>query len=132
MTALTKHRTDDSLALALSTGQTIIEAARAAGVSERTARRRWAEPDFRRLVAEFRGEVIAQAASRLAASMTHAADRLVQLVDSPDPRTALAAAKAVVSLGLLAREKIDNETLVRELEAKLEQIEAQREGGAPW
>jgi hypothetical protein len=131
MNTVGRHSADESLALALSTGQTIIDAARAAGVSERTARRRIADPDFRRRVADLRGEVIAQAASRLAAAMTHAADRLVQLVDSPDPRAALAAAKAVVGLGLLAREKVDNETLLRELEAKLEQIESQRGGDAP-
>jgi hypothetical protein len=132
MNTLGKHGADESLALALSTGQTIADAARAAGVSERTARRRWADPDFRRRVADLRGEVIAQAASRLAAAMTRAADRLALLVDSPDHRTALAAAKAVVGLGLLAREKVDSEGLVRELEAKLEQIESQRGGDAEW
>jgi hypothetical protein len=50
-----RHGADDSLALALSTGQTMTDAARAPGVSERTARRRWAEPDFRRRVADLRG-----------------------------------------------------------------------------
>ena len=42
------------------------------------------------------------------------------------------AARAVVSLSLLAREKVDSETLVRELEAKLGQIESQQRGDAPW
>ena len=132
MTTLGRHSADESLALALAKGQTITEAACAAGVSERTAHRRWAEPDFRRRVADLRGEVVAQAASRLAASMARAADRLAELVESPDHRTALMAAKAVVNRGLLAREKVDSETLVRELEAKLDQIEAQRAGDAPW
>jgi hypothetical protein len=129
---LGRHSADESLAFALSTGQTMADAASAAGVSLRTAHRRWADPDFRRRVADLRGEVIAQAASRLAATMARAADRLAELVESPDHRTALMAAKAIVSLGLLAREKVDNETLVRELEAKLELIEAHREGGALW
>ena len=132
MANIGRHGADESLALALSTGQAMADAARALGISERTARRRWADPDFRRRVADLRGEVIAQAASRLAAAMTRAADRLAQLIDSPDPRTALAAARAVVGLGLLAREKVDSEALVRELEAKLERIESQREGGAEW
>src|SRR3954447_2432329 len=122
-----RHSADELLAFALSTGQTMADAASAAGVSLRPAHRRWADPDFRRRVADLRGEVVAQAASRLATAMARAADRLAELVESPDPRIALWAAKAVISLGLLAREKIDNETLVRELEAKLELIESQRE-----
>jgi hypothetical protein len=127
-----RHSADESLAFALSTGQTMADAASAAGVSLRTAHRRWAEPDFRRRVADLRGEVVAQAAGRLAAAMARAADRLAELVESTDPRVALMAAKAVLSLGLLAREKVDSETLLRELEAKLELIESQRQADAPW
>jgi hypothetical protein len=44
-----RESADDRLALALAAG-TIREAAAAAGVGERTATRRWAEPEFRRLV----------------------------------------------------------------------------------
>jgi hypothetical protein len=127
-----RHGADESLALALVKGQTMADAAGAAGVSLRTARRRWADPDFRRRVADLRGEVVAQAASLLAAAMARAAARLAELVESPDPRIALWAAKAVVALGLLAREKVDNEALLRELEVRLEQIESQQAGGAAW
>jgi hypothetical protein len=132
VTTLGRHGADESLALALARGQTLTEAACAAGVSERTAHRRWAEPAFRRRVSDLRGEVVALAASRLATAMARAADRLAELVESTDPRVALMAAKAVLSLGLLAREKMDSETLLRELEAKLELIESQRQGDAPW
>ena len=85
MTTLGRHGADESLALAFSKGQTLTEAASAAGVSERTAHRPWAEPAFRRRVADLRGEVVAQAASRLAASMARAADRLAELVERHRP-----------------------------------------------
>jgi hypothetical protein len=120
---------DDALAVALAAGRTLTEAAQAAGVSERTARRRWADADFRRRVSDLRGELMAEAAGRLAGSMTRAADRLAELVESKEDRTALAAAKAILGLGLLAREKLDNEALVRELQERLERIEADSEGG---
>ena len=68
MAGMGRHGADESLALALSTGQTLADAARAAGVWERTARRRWADPDFRRRVADLRGQVIALADRRRSSS----------------------------------------------------------------
>ena len=59
----------NALALALAVGKTIKQAARAAGVSERTAQMWWTEPDFKARVAELRGEMV----SRALGSMTELA-----------------------------------------------------------
>jgi hypothetical protein len=127
-----RHGADDALALALSTGKTLVDAARTANISEKTARRRWGDAGFRQRVSDLRGEVIAQAASHLAATMTRAAERLAELVESEDSKTALSAAKAVLSLGLLAREKVDNEAQMLELQERLELIENERGGQDAW
>ena len=43
-------RPDDALALELAAGQTLRDAAAAVGIGERTASRRWSDPDFRKRV----------------------------------------------------------------------------------
>jgi hypothetical protein len=64
-----RRKGDDALVLALASGQTVRDAACAAGVGERTATRRWADPDFRRRVARRRAELAARAAGRLPVSL---------------------------------------------------------------
>ena len=49
-----RRKGDDALLLALASGQTV----RAAGIGERTATRRVADPDFRRRVGELRAEMV--------------------------------------------------------------------------
>ena len=71
MAADGRKNADDGLAAALAAGQTLCAAA-AAGVSERTARRRWADAAFRRRVSVIRGEMIGQAIGRVAETMSAA------------------------------------------------------------
>src|SRR5260221_9998148 len=56
---------DVMLALALASGTKIVDAAEQAGVCRRTVERKLAEPDFRRMVAELRAEMVAAALGRL-------------------------------------------------------------------
>ena len=64
-----RRNADEALALALATGQTLRAAAAATGISERTATRRWADPDFRRRVSEARAGMVQRALGRLADGM---------------------------------------------------------------
>jgi len=123
-----KQTVDDKLILALVGGSTITDAAALVGVSDRTVRRRMACGKFVAQLAELRGRLMDQAATQLLGGMTRAAQRLNELVESQDARTALVASKAVLSLGFLARSKLDAEALVRELQERLEQIESQQRG----
>lgn len=53
-----RRNADDLLALELASGKTLRDAALAAGIAERPATRRWADPEFRRLVSRHRGEMV--------------------------------------------------------------------------
>jgi hypothetical protein len=121
MSAFVRPEKDVTLALALAAGASQADAARQAGLTDRTARRKLARPGFRRLVAELRGELIARALGRLADNMTRAADALAGLLDSDDDRLRLRTARALLSLGLRLRDSVDLSERVRELEEELAQ-----------
>jgi len=67
------------LLAALVEGATVGEAAKAAGLSERTAYRRLAEPDLRRDLAERRRQLVDAVSARLAAVGDSAIDTLLEL-----------------------------------------------------
>jgi hypothetical protein len=121
MSAFVRLEKDVTLALALAAGASQADAARQAGLTDRTTRRKLARPGFRRLVAELRGELIARALGRLADNMTRAADALASLLDSDDDRLRLRTARALLSLGLRLRDSVDLSERVRELEEELAQ-----------
>jgi hypothetical protein len=75
---------DEPLALGLAQGKTVAAAAKAANVSERTAYRRLADPAFRRLVRDLRGEMVSQAVGRLTALSGKALDELERLLGAGD------------------------------------------------
>jgi hypothetical protein len=117
-----RRNADEALALALASGQTVRDAAAAAGVAERTATRRWADAAFRRRVAELRGDMVGRALGRMADGMTEAADVLRALLaaDTP-PAVRLGAARSLLELGVKLREAV-------ELEARLTSLEEQFAG----
>jgi hypothetical protein len=119
MSAFVRPEKDVVLALALAAGTTVAAAAAQAGVCDRTARRKLQRPEFRRLVADLRGELVARALGRLADAMTRAADALAALLDTPDDRVRLRTARAVLSLGIRLRDSVDLSGRVRELEEEL-------------
>jgi hypothetical protein len=80
MAEIGRRKRDPALLLALASGQTVRDAARSAGIGERTATRRVADPDFRRWVAELRAEMIGRALGQLPDGITEAAGTLRKLL----------------------------------------------------
>jgi hypothetical protein len=75
-----RRNPDEALALAVAAGQTLLDAAGAAGISERTAARRWADNGFRCRVARLRGDMVQRSLGRMADGMSEAADMLRSLL----------------------------------------------------
>jgi hypothetical protein len=122
MAAFGRRKGDDALALALASGQTLRDAATAAGIGERTATRRWGDAAFRRRVDELRADLVARALSRLADGMTEAADVLRALLAAgTPPAVRLGAARSLLELGCRLRESV-------ELEARLTALETATAG----
>ena len=117
---------DAALVLALAGGHTVRDAARLAGVGERTASRRVADATFRRWVVNLRSDMVARGAGHLADGMAEAAATMRSLLKSPTETVRLAAARAVLELGNRLHEAAELEARVRELEA---QMDASRNGG---
>jgi hypothetical protein len=80
MAEIGRRKGDNALLLALASGQTVRDAARLAGIGERTATRRMADPGFRRRVNELRGEMVGRALGKLADAATEAVDTLRKLL----------------------------------------------------
>jgi len=112
-----RRKGDAALLLALAAGQTVRDAAAAAGIGERTATRRLADTAFRRRVAELRGEMVGRALGRMADGMSEAADVLRQLLAAESESVRLGACRALLELGVKLRESVELEARVAALEA---------------
>jgi hypothetical protein len=115
MAEIGRRKGDAALLLALAAGQTVRDAARSAGIGERTATRRVADLDFRRRVAELRAEMVSRALGKLADGMADAADTLRQLLRGRDS-VRLSAARALLELGNKLRESVELEQRIKALE----------------
>jgi hypothetical protein len=115
-----RRNADEALAAALATGQTLRAAAAAAGVGERTATRRWADPAFRRRVSHLRGDLVARSLGRMADGMAEAADTLRELLAAASESVRLGAARALLELGVKLRESVELEERLTDLERRLE------------
>src|SRR5215213_4623140 len=94
---------DAVLRMCLVEGRSLVEAARAAGMSERTARRRWTELPFRASVEAERSEVAAHAMGRLVALYGRAIDTLNDLLDDESGAVRHRAAVSILSIGSQVR-----------------------------
>lgn len=110
---------DPILALALAGGQSIEAVAEQAGLSRRTIERKLADPAFRQMVAEFRGQLIATALGWLADNMTRAAKTITALLDSPQEHIRLRAARTLITTGLRVRDSVELADQVRDLQAEV-------------
>ena len=110
---------DDALLLAMAQGRTVREAASFAGLGERTATRRIADPDFRRRVVEARAEMMARALGKLADGMAEAADTLRQLLRAKGESVRLGAARSILELGNNLREAAENEARLQAVERQI-------------
>jgi hypothetical protein len=106
-------------ALALAEGCSIVEAARRAGVSERTIRRRLATPRYRSEVALLRAKVLDAALGQLIAATTAAVTVLVELLGARSETVRLAAASRILEHALELRELTEVEGRVQSLEQVL-------------
>jgi HEAT repeat protein len=117
-----RRKGDSTLLLALAGGQTVRDAARSAGIGERTATRRAADPAFCRRVAELRSGMVARAAGQLADGMAQAVATLRELLTAESESVRLAAARSILEIGPKLRETV-------ELEERMAAIEAQASAG---
>lgn len=107
---------------ALLEARTIREAARMAGVGERTAWRYLASPEVRQVLTERQGAMLAQAAAALVADMAEARKVLRSIMGdaAAAPGVRVAAARAVLEAGLRLFELVSLTERVAELERRLE------------
>jgi hypothetical protein len=117
-----KPKNTDALVVALASGLGLAAAARQAGASERTARRRLAVPAFRARVDAARTGLVGEAVGRLALIGGAAALKLHELLGAKSEAVRLGACRAVlehmfrgVEMDALARQ-------VEELAAKVEEL----------
>ncbi len=116
-----RRNADEALALAVATGQTLRVAAQTAGIGERTASRRWADPVFRARVNELRSELVQRSLGRLADGMSEAADVLRGLLTAVSESVRLGAARSLLELGVKLRESVELEERLRALEARIQE-----------
>lgn len=111
-----RRNADEHLAARLAAGARVADAARQAGVSERTAYKRRADPVFRQRVQELRSAMIAAAVGKLADGMDEAAAKIRELVQSKDEKVALAAATKLLELGLKGSDAVNVDERLTDLE----------------
>jgi hypothetical protein len=117
---------DEALALALASGRTLRDAAAAAGIGERTATRRWADPAFRRRVSDLRGELVGLALGKLADGMADAAVTLRKLLNADSEAVRLGACRAMLELTVKLRDAEEVARRLEELELRLEEMDGVR------
>jgi AcrR family transcriptional regulator len=110
---------DSLLAIALASGTSISEVASKANIERSTVYRKLENPEFRRLVAEFRDRLIATALGRIAENMSRGADALAEMLDSPQPHIRIRAIRTLFTLGIRLRDSVDLTTRMREVEIEL-------------
>ena len=120
---------DPALVAALAAGRTAQDAAREAGVSERTVYRRLDDPAFKRRVEEAKAEMLGRAVAMLTSASVEAVETLRGLLDSELDFARLAAARAILDVGHRYREQLDLAARVAALEERLGEPQ---EGKQPW
>jgi hypothetical protein len=116
--ARSRKNADEALLRGLACGATVENAARAAGISARTAHRRLKEEKFQKQLRDLRAEMVQRTAGLLTASGLEAGKTLMSLLDPTMPAAVRhAASRSILEYGLKVRE-------IAELEARLAALEA--------
>jgi hypothetical protein len=121
-----RKKAEEALLLALACGATVEGAARQAGLSERTAYRRLADPEFKRRQQDLRGDMVQRAAGALTAASAEAVRALLEVLRSSmagDVR--LRAARSILEMGLRLRESVELTERMAAVERELEALLAQ-------
>jgi hypothetical protein len=111
---MTVHRGEEQLILGLASGVTVEQAARAAGMSVRTAFRRLERPEFRSRVTRARTDLLERGLGRLAAASASAAAVLERQLEAESAAVQVRAAISILGLGGRLHEQLD---LAERLEA---------------
>jgi hypothetical protein len=112
-----RKNADAVLMGALAGGATVQDAARQAGIGERTAYRRLEDAAFRGRIDELRRAMLERAAGALADATTRAVRTLVALLDDESPTARLGAARSILEHANSMRELVSLEERVAALEA---------------
>jgi hypothetical protein len=124
-----KRGADGKLLLALACGATAEAAARQAGVSESTVRRRLKEPAFVAKLNKTRAEMHLRVADQLTAASTEGVRTMVQLMKETNSGSVrLGAARSVVELSAKVRETADLAIRLADLEQRLDQADSKQQG----
>ena len=125
MAEIGRRKGDGALLAALAVGHTVRDSARQAGIGERTATRRLADPEFRQLVAALRADMIGRALGRLSDTAREAVDKLRDLLSAGSDSVKLGAARSILELGTKLRESVELEQRLSELEQRIEQVHSE-------
>jgi len=115
-----RARSDELLLASLAAGSSVEQAAQAAGLSVRTAYRRLADPAFAGRLAQARDELITNALGELVDSASGAVATLRALLEAPDERVKLGAAKTILDQLLRIRETLTLSQRLATLERALQ------------
>ena len=116
---------DDQIAVAVACGATHEQAAARAGVGVRTVTRRMTDPAFKQRVSDLRRDMVERTAALLTAAAAEAVRTLLGLQkETVKSAVRLGAARAVLDLGFKARELAELENDLRELERKVNELQA--------
>jgi hypothetical protein len=113
--ARSRKNADEALLRGLACGATVDSAARAAGISARTAHRRLKQEGFLKRLRDMRAEMVQRTAGMLTGSGLEAGKTLVSLLD---PTVRHGAARTILELGLKLRENAELEERIAALEAR--------------
>ena len=117
-----KKAADAALVTYLAAGVSPAGAAKLAGVSEATAYRRLANPDFRQRVQKARSDFWDRALGVMSKGAAESAIVLRKLLRSDDGRIKLQAAKVLLEQGMKVREVVDLAQQVEELQQTIEEL----------
>lgn len=114
-----RRRGDGPLLVALAAGDTIAEAAKVSGLSERTVSRRLGDDDFRFALQAEKDAIVSLAATKLSSICLEAVEALNALLEASSDSIRLGAARAILEYASKMREAIELTERIARLEAKL-------------
>lgn len=112
MSRRSRKDADEAFLMNLACGATVENAAQKAGISRRTAYRRWADPAFRQRLTALRADMFERNSGFLTAAALESTKTLVSL-QAPEnpPKIRLAAAQSVLDKNLKYREASDEKRM---------------------
>lgn len=119
MTPFDPENKDVLLAAELAAGKSWGASAQELDVSKSTVKRRLRDPEFRKLVAEIRSEMLSEVLGRMVDKITGGVERVGALLENEEPAIQLRAFRALMTFGLRLRETLDLDEQIRQLREEL-------------